>query len=141
MYFYDLLVRLAIALLVGFGFGLVSYFLGQRNAGIRVFVIISLGCSLTTFISVNSGIMVKQPWMADPGRITAQLVSAVGFMVAGIIWYRDNRAKGLSSAALLWVTAIIGIMIGAGFYRETVVAVVTVALILLLVEFRYNYWG
>jgi len=136
LYLYDLLVSIGLALLVGTILGLVSFLWGQRNAGIRVFAIISVGCCLAAYMSINLGIVVKQPWMADPARIAAQLVSAVGFMVAGLIWYLDNQAKGLSSAALLWVTAIMGLMIGAGYYRNALISAFTIGVMLALVEIR-----
>ncbi|MGE5453671.1 MAG: MgtC/SapB family protein [Methylocystaceae bacterium] len=140
MYLYDLLLQAGLALLVGTVFGLVSFLLGERNAGIRVFAIICVGCCLAAYLSVNFGILTKSPWMVDPTRIAAQLVSAVGFIVAGMIWIHDSQAKGLSSAALLWVTAIMGLMIGCGSYREVIVAAFMIGILLLVIELRYWQW-
>ncbi|MGE5381678.1 MAG: MgtC/SapB family protein [Methylocystaceae bacterium] len=137
MYTFDFILQMGLALLVSTIFGLISFFWGQRYAGVRVFILINLGCCLATYISINTRILVNQPWIGDPARIAAQLITAMGFIMAGIIWYRDNQVRGLSSAALLWVNAIIGIMIGAGYYRETVVSVLMVGIFLLLVELRY----
>lgn len=139
MYLYDLLLQTGLALVVGTVLGLISFMWGQRNGGIRVFVIISVGCCLTAYLSVNLGVIINQPWMADPARVAAQLVSAVGFLVAGIIWYQDNQAKGLSSAALLWVTAILGLMIGGGNYVHAIVAVFAVVLVIIVSELRYRW--
>lgn len=139
MYLYDLLVQTGLALVVGSILGLISFIWGQRNGGIRVFVIISVGCCLTAYLSINLGVIIEQPWMADPARIAAQLVSAVGFLVAGIIWYQDNQARGLSSAALLWVTAILGLMIGSGYYTHAMIALFAVIMVILVGELHYRW--
>lgn len=87
-----------------------------RPAGLKTFSLVCLGATLIMvtndyiyqFISHGTG---------DLSRMAAQVVSGIGFLGAGSIMVTShNRVQGLTTAAALWVTAALGIAIGAGFY-------------------------
>lgn len=68
----------------------------------------------------------------DPLRLAAQIVSGIGFIGAGVILHRDNSISGLTTAAIIWGAAGIGIAVGAGFFFEAIVGVI---LLIISVEF------
>ena len=71
---------------------------------------------------VLSGLNVG-PYM-DPMRLSAQVVSGIGFIGAGVIWTdRSNYKRGLTTAANLWITACVGLTIGYGAYDLAIVTV------------------
>ena len=54
-------------------------------------------------------------WYADPGRLSAQIIVALGFIGSGLIWISpEKKVEGITTAAALWLTAIVGMAIGAG---------------------------
>lgn len=97
---------------------LVSFLLGavigmereyrSKSAGLRTLILIAVGSTLFTIISIRTG--------PDAGRIAANIVTGIGFLGAGIIFREDNRVVGLTTAAIVWVTAALGMGIGAGMY-------------------------
>jgi putative Mg2+ transporter-C (MgtC) family protein len=80
----------------------------SKSAGLRTLILISVGSTLFTIISTKTG--------PDAGRIAANIVTGIGFLGAGIIFREDNRVVGLTTAAIVWVTAALGMGIGAGLY-------------------------
>lgn len=94
----------------------------------RTFVITCIGAALLTIISNEFYKNISFPWHSDPARLSAQILAAIGFIGTGVIWMaEDNSGKGgVSVAACLWITAIMGILIGAGMYSVMIAAVFTV---------------
>lgn len=99
----------------------------RRPAGFRTHMLICLGAAMTTLTSQY--LLLDLGYQTDITRLGAQVVAGVGFIGAGtIIVSRHQRVKGLTTAAGLWTTAIIGLTLGAGFYEG---AIVTTGLLLL----------
>ncbi len=96
----------------------------SKEAGIRTHTIVCIGAALMTVISLYG----FGP-DADGARVAAQIVTGVGFLGAGIIVYRQNEVKGLTTAAGVWATAGIGMACGTKLY---VLAVGATALIILM---------
>lgn len=88
----------------------------SKSAGLRTLILISVGSTLFTIISTKTG--------PDAGRIAANIVTGIGFLGAGIIFREDNRVVGLTTAAIVWVTAALGMGIGAGLYALSLVSFV-----------------
>ena len=73
--------------------------------------------------------------VGDPARLSAQVISGIGFLGAGtIIVTRRNQIKGLTTAATLWATACMGLAVGVGFYECALAMYVILIFILLLVN-------
>ena len=88
---------------------------------------------------MTSQYLLSQGYQTDIARLGAQVVAGVGFIGAGtIIVTRRQRVKGLTTAAGLWVAAIIGIAIGSGFY-EGGIATTLLVLLAELVFSRLEY--
>ncbi len=96
----------------------------RRPAGFRTHTLVCLGAAMTT---LTSQYLLTAGWTTDPARLGAQVVAGIGFIGAGtIIVTRRRQVKGLTTAAGLWVSAIIGLAIGTGFYEGAIIAMVFV---------------
>lgn len=132
----QLLLRLLLSLITG---ALVGYEREQADkpAGMRTHGILSMGAALFTLISIygfgadgnpSGGMAGNQ--VVDPARVAAQIVSGIGFLGAGVILHHRGSVRGLTSAAGLWVTAAIGMAVGAGMLLTAIVSSVLVFLFL-----------
>lgn len=125
----DAVIRITMAVLIGSVLGL-----ERRNkpAGLRTHALVSLGSALFMFASLllgqeaaNAG---NQTY--DPSRIASTIVQGVGFIAAGVIFGGGIRVKGLTTAASLWVTAALGLLVGAGFYEVAIMGAVAAFIVL-----------
>jgi putative Mg2+ transporter-C (MgtC) family protein len=120
---WELYVRLLVALFIGALIGL-ERAKKNKDAGVRTHSLVALGSAA---IMVLSGFSEGQ--FRDPMRLAAQVVSGIGFIGAGLIWMDKNNVKrGLTTAANVWVTAGVGLIIGYGLYD---IAIVTFILMLI----------
>ena len=95
-----------------------------KEAGIRTHVIVCCAAALVMIVSkygfadlvTPEGTNFPGVRGADSARIAAQVVSGVSFLGAGVIFKHGNTIKGLTTAAGIWATAVIGLAIGAGMY-------------------------
>jgi putative Mg2+ transporter-C (MgtC) family protein len=115
-----LAARVLIAALLGAALGLEREWRG-KEAGLRTNTLIALGAALFTAVSMHLG-------SGDPGRVAAQVVTGVGFLGAGAILHNGASVQGLTTAAMIWVNAAIGVAAGAGHIR---LAVASTAIVLL----------
>lgn len=106
-------IRLALAALFGALIGW-ERIARHHNAGIRTFALVSLGSAVATALNIFLAML---PGLdADVSRIPAGVVSGIGFLGAGTILVTGRKQiKGLSTAASLWVSACMGMAIGAGY--------------------------
>lgn len=113
----------------------------QRNAGLRTYMLVSIGAALTLMISAYEREMLAGHWAwlcqvtdvkFDGTRYAAQVISGIGFLAAGtIIGIDHQQVSGLTSAIGLVASAALGIAAGAGFYECVVIGI---ALIILTME-------
>lgn len=88
-----------------------------RAAGMRTHILVCLGATLTAmtgmYLSAKMG-------TGDAMRISAQVVSGIGFLGVGMIIIKNNNVvSGLTTAAGIWATSIVGIALGYGFYTRS----------------------
>lgn len=130
--FAALIVRMVLPCICGGLVGLEREF-KRRPAGFRTHILICLGAAMTTLTSQYLALTTGS--YTDMARLGAQVVAGVGFIGAGtIIVTRRQRVKGLTTAAGLWVSAIVGLAIGAGFYEGGLL----VTLLVLLAEILFS---
>jgi len=137
-------VRLLVALLCG---GMLGLERERRHrpsglAGLRTYMLVCLGASLTILISQYITVRLNGPWAelaaqigvrTDMSRFGAQVINGIGFLGAGtIIVTGRQEVKGLTTAAGLWASACMGLAVGAGFFECAIFAV-----ILILISVRY----
>jgi putative Mg2+ transporter-C (MgtC) family protein len=122
-------IGIGVAVLCG---GLVGFERQIRGkpAGIRTNVLICLGTS----IFVQLGAAIGGP-NADPTRVLGQVAVGIGFLGAGVIIAREGLVKGVTSAAVIWVLAGIGAMIGVGKFTPAIILAVVTVSILTGIEF------
>lgn len=109
----------------------------RRPAGFRTHILICLGAAMTTL--TGQYLTLVMHYNTDMGRLGAQVVAGIGFIGAGcIIVTKRRRVKGLTTAAGLWTTAIVGLACGLGFIEAALIATVLV-LLAEMVLFRIEY--
>ena len=111
----DIMVRLAAAALLGAGLGLEREIHGHQ-AGMRTHMLVSLGSAIFTVLSIYGFSSTTGGAAPDPTRISAQIVTGIGFLGAGAIIKYGTNIRGLTTAASLWVVASVGLAAGAGAY-------------------------
>jgi putative Mg2+ transporter-C (MgtC) family protein len=119
----DLLRRLLLAASLGAALGLEREY-RRKPAGLRTNILIALGSALLTTLSMS-----MSGRGGTPDRITAQIVTGIGFLGAGTILRSGTTVHGMTTAATIWVNAAIGMAAGAG---EFAMATATTALTLVV---------
>lgn len=130
---FHLFIKLGVSAVLGLVIGLERE-LKRKPVGLKTCLVISIVSCLLTIVSIESAYIfpLKDHITMDPLRLAAQIVSGIGFLGAGVILRRGNDSiSGLTTAALIWGAAGIGIAVGAGFYLE---AILSVALLIVSVE-------
>lgn len=106
-------LRMLIASVCGGVIGMERSYKGH-SAGFRTHILICLGASITTLTSQY--LVTDLHYYTDIARLGAQVIAGIGFIGAGtIIVSRSKKIHGLTTAAGMWTTAVIGLASGAGF--------------------------
>ncbi|MDP4201884.1 MAG: MgtC/SapB family protein [Bacteroidota bacterium] len=93
----------------------------NKPAGFRTMILITVSSCLFTILS-NS-------WGGD--RIASNIVTGIGFIGAGVVFKEGANVKGITSAAIIWMAAAIGMCIGLQHYVLAAMVVVLVMMVLL----------
>lgn len=125
----EILIRLGLAALLGMIIGLERE-LKNKPLGLKTCIVISVASCLLTIVSIEAALQyadVQQNIRTDPMRLAAQIVSGIGFLGAGVILRRGGfSVSGLTTAAIIWAAAGIGIAVGGGFYFEAIIAAIII---------------
>src|SRR6266404_5288610 len=117
--------RVAGALVIGALIGFERTFHG-RPAGFRTHSLVCIASAILMIVTVY-----QNQWMTfvehdairtDPTRMAQGIMTGIGFLGAGVIFKEGLTVRGLTTAASIWVTAAIGILIGIGFYFAALAA-------------------
>ncbi|HEX3778883.1 MAG TPA: MgtC/SapB family protein [Pseudonocardiaceae bacterium] len=119
---WELLAALLLSSMIG-----VEREIKQKSAGLRTHALVGLGSALFILISKYgfTDVLSAGTVVLDPSRVAAQIVSGIGFIGGGLIFVRRDVVRGLTTAAVVWVTAAVGAACGAGL--PILAAVVTAA--------------
>jgi len=82
----------------------------EKPAGLRTLVLVCLGSAVFTMMS-----FAFTSTTGDSGRVAAQIVTGIGFLGAGVILHGNRLVTGVTTAAIIWVAAAIGMVIGGGY--------------------------
>lgn len=130
-----ILTRLLAAALAGGIIGLERSYHG-RPAGMRTHTLVCVSSSLLMLLTVYQWqLLANMPIdtiRVDPTRMAQGIMTGIGFLGAGVIMKEKLTIRGLTTAASVWITAAIGIIIGMGFYSSAVAASVITILVLSL---------
>jgi len=130
--------RLAGALVIGAMIGFERSFHG-RPAGFRTHALVCLASALLMLVTVY-----QLHWMtevpldtirADPTRMAQGIMTGIGFLGAGVIFKEGLTVRGLTTAASIWITSAIGILVGIGFWYPAILGAIAVLLVLAVFRF------
>jgi putative Mg2+ transporter-C (MgtC) family protein len=120
--------KLLMAIAIGGAIGLEREY-RNKVAGYRTMILICLGSTIYTISSIKMG------GNLSTDRIAANIVTGIGFIGASVIFKNQEDISGLNTAATIWLTAAVGIMIGNGEFQLSIVST-----ILTLIVLRMNYY-
>ena len=126
-----IVVRLMLAAILG---GIVGYERERkaRSAGVRTHMLVAVGAALFVLGPLQSGMEIS-----DMSRVVQGIVQGVGFLGAGAIIIRagEQKVEGLTTAATIWATAGIGVVVGLGLEATAVLSTLLLLTILAVVPF------
>ncbi|HLQ27028.1 MAG TPA: MgtC/SapB family protein [Acidiferrobacterales bacterium] len=128
-----ILLRLLLAVLAGSLIGFERTYHG-RPAGFRTHTLVCTASSVLMLVTVYEWVLSANTPI-DPTRMAQGIMTGIGFLGAGVIIKEGLSIRGLTTAASIWITASIGILIGVGFYFTAVAA--TAITLGVLVLFRW----
>ena len=114
----EYIIRIIVSTIAGL---LIGQTRRNKPAGPRTFALISLGATIFTLVSM--GELIANP---DPTKVISNIVAGIGFLGVGVIWKTDNKLVGLTTAAAIWVTAAVGILVGLGTWALSAASLVIV---------------
>jgi putative Mg2+ transporter-C (MgtC) family protein len=120
----QIVIRLLLAAGIGALLGLERE-IRHKSAGFRTNILISVGACIFTIIGLSfpSG---------DPSRVTAQIVTGIGFLGGGAILHSGNSVHGMTTAAMIWVNAALGAAVGLGQFRMALMGAGLTLVVLLI---------
>jgi putative Mg2+ transporter-C (MgtC) family protein len=124
----ELVRRIALAAVLGGLLG-AERELRHKSAGFRTNILIAIGSALFTILSIGSASS-----GADPARISAQIVTGIGFLGAGTIIRTRSGVHGLTTAATVWVNAGLGMAAGTGAYHLAIIGALTTLAVLFILS-------
>jgi putative Mg2+ transporter-C (MgtC) family protein len=129
------LVRVALAAVLGGIIG-IERELRAKDAGLRTNMLVAMGAALFTVSSIQLSefyINWNGSIRFDPSRIISTIVSGIGFLGGAIIFKTEERVRGVTTAASIWVVTGVGVATGAGFYVMAAGSTVLIVVVLLMV--------
>lgn len=124
----EIILKLFTALFLGMSLG-IERALAGKTAGMRTYGLVTMGSALFVIVGIlasggyTSGIT---HFTDSSARITAAIIQGIGFIGAGLIFFKQDEAKvsGVTTAAGIWVAAGVGVAIGYGFYALAVITAI-----------------
>ncbi|YCO03846.1 MgtC/SapB family protein [Vibrio sp. VNB-15] len=104
-----------------------------KPVGIRTAILVISGTYLFMSMAVS-----LSPNTLDQARVLGQIITGVGFLGAGVMMTQDGKIHGVTSAAVIWVLAGLGLMIGLGYLTQSVIITVLALTVLLGVDKAEN---
>ncbi|MBS1917207.1 MAG: MgtC/SapB family protein [Bacteroidetes bacterium] len=128
----DIILKLLLSFIIGGAIGAEREY-RSKSAGFRTLTLICVGATMFTVFSIVIG------GNGNPDRIASNIITGIGFVGAGVIFKGDFGVNGITTAAMIWVTAALGMAIGAGYELVSAIACVLV-LIMLYVYGKLEKW-
>lgn len=139
----EILIRVGFAIICGSIIGFEREAKGH-DAGLRTHMLVCVGSAIMALVQVTASLEVVKMVLENPDlqgtlstdfiRLTAQIVSGIGFLGAGTIIVTERNVSGLTTAASIWATAGIGIAVGMGYYFLTLVSTIAVLIVLRMIK-------
>jgi putative Mg2+ transporter-C (MgtC) family protein len=138
-FYLDCLMRIGAGLFCGLLLGLERK-KRQHTVGMRTLILISISCSLMGILSETAA-TVSETHGGDPTRIMAGVVTGIGFLGGGAIMRQGLNIRGLTSAAVIWTAAALGLACGAGlFFPAAIVLVAGLVSLVILEKVEWHFF-
>lgn len=142
--FEQIAARMILALLAGLIIGFEREH-NNRPAGMKTHILVCMGASLISILQLeianrSIALVLENEVLAsvvksDVGRLGAQVISGIGFLGAGTIMHNHGSVRGLTTAATLWISACLGLTIGMGFYKISLMCIFLIMVVLVVLRF------
>lgn len=139
----EILIRIGMAIICGSAIGFEREAKGH-NAGLRTHMLVSVGSAIIAMVQMEASYDIIRMVIENPDlegvlttdfiRLTAQIVSGIGFLGAGTIIVTKRNVSGLTTAASIWAIAGIGISVGMGYYFLAVISTLAVLIVLRIIK-------
>ena len=137
-YYLEVIIKLLIAAACG---GVIGYERERRNknVGVRTYMTV---CISTAVVMIIARLCFKDTKSGDITRMAAAAIQGISFLGAGLIIHKEDQLKGITTAAILWGTAVIGLAIGYGLYFLGIVATIFMIFIgYIWIKISDNYYA
>jgi putative Mg2+ transporter-C (MgtC) family protein len=133
-----MLIRFVVALALGAILGLERELVGKEAAGIRTLMLVTSGAAIFSIVALvipyvtaaTLGTLPDASLLNSGFAILANIVVGVGFLGAGLIIKTNDQPHGVTTAALVWAAAAVGVLVGIGLFKFAVSATVILAILL-----------
>ncbi len=135
--------QLFLSALLGLVVGTERALVAKQSAGMRTFALVSLGSCLFTLAGITVGGHYLGYVNFDPTRVMSAIVQGVGFIGAGLMFVQGSSVHGITTAAGLWVSAALGVLVATGMYSLAIFAAALTLLIffgLWYIEHAFKHW-
>ncbi len=123
---YETAIQLLLSFFIGTAIGIEREY-RSKAAGLRTMIMICLGSTIFTEISISIG-------MSSPDRIASNIITGIGFLGAGVIFKDNLTISGITTATTIWISAALGMAVGAGEYFIALAGSVVVLVVLTIFE-------
>jgi len=125
-------LQLLLALLLGMTLG-VQRTLSGKNAGMRTYSLVSMGCAMLVIIAQSVIATYPAKTNFDPLSLAGSVMQGIGFLGAGLIIFHGSKINGLTTAAGIWMAAVIGLAVGYKMYEVAIFATVVTLIVFTLI--------
>lgn len=143
----NIIIKLLLSIIIG---GIVGYDREYKNrpAGFRTHILVCIGSTVAALIEIQTIDLIMKQIETNPelmgilkvdlGRLSAQVISGVGFLGAGTIIRNNGSVKGLTTAASIWAVACVGLAIGMGLYTISILSTFAILIALIFLKTFQN---
>ena len=128
----EIVLKLLLAAVLGGIIGFEREISQQKETGLRVCILIAVGSTFITALSVK---LIELSKSADPAQAVAPVIIGIGLLGAGAVVRARFSVQGLTAAAVIWLVAAVGISVGSGYYLISFITAVFVVLILTALKY------
>lgn len=133
------ITKLSLAMVLGLLLGLERVY-AHKTAGMRTYALASVATCFFIIISLHVGAEIAKVGDSfSPAQIAAAVITGIGFLGAGLIFFKDDHVQNLTTAAGLWMCAGIGMAVGFGMFREAIFASILTFFVLGILTFFERY--
>ncbi|UCH96450.1 MAG: MgtC/SapB family protein [Candidatus Aminicenantes bacterium] len=132
----EIILKLLLAAVLGGIIGFEREISHQKETGLRICILIAVGSTLITALSLKLAELSKT---SDLVQVAAPVIIGIGLLGAGAVVRARFSVQGLTTAAIIWIVAAIGISVGSGYYLISFIIAIFVVLILTALKYLSTF--